>query len=198
MEHGHHGLDDRSKVRHFRKGIKGPMFDPVSLAIDTDVTLQLDYDRVVQLYSGFIKKKFPNSGGGRGHEANISEVKTAETGGTKELTLADLADVDVEDRYYTRQEYAKMSARERTKLYLLRKADGRTGPKKRKVGGSSKGGNGLDAKAQKKLKKLSRTVAVLKKKVNKTAESSDESSVEQDDKDIKKNKKNKHLTRQKN
>ena len=41
IEHGHSGIDERSKVRHFMNGIKGNMFDTVRLQIDVDNDLQM-------------------------------------------------------------------------------------------------------------------------------------------------------------
>ena len=173
IEHGHSGIDERSKVRHFMNGIKGNMFDTVRLQIDADNDLRNDFERVKTLYSDFIKRKFPDQGGGR--HANISALGTdAEA---TDWSLDELRDVKIEDRYYTREEYKSLSSKQKAKLFPLRQADGRVRKKKRVTFDSS---TKAEKKLTKKVKKMARTVAMLQKKA-KASESKDDDSNSGDD-----------------
>lgn len=195
VAHGHSGIDDRSKVRHFINGIKGETFDAVKLQIDSDQALRNDFDRVKILFSDFIKRKFPDPTSGAGKQANISEINLSATDIDNNLTLDDLKDVKVDDRYYTREEYQKMTGKQKAKLYLLRKKDGRQGKKQVRFSSESK-------KMKKNLSKLTRTVAALNKKLDKhkaaDSDTDDETnSSDEDGPSLESNRKNSALTRQK-
>ena len=105
------------------------------------------------------------------------------------MTLDELQDVKITDRYYTQEEYKAFNARQKAKLYLLRQADGRTGGKKgKRVRWSGKGKN----QQNKRLKKLERTVAAMNKDDKDNSEDKDSDSEEE-----KSNRTNSALTHQK-
>jgi hypothetical protein len=97
IPYGHAGIDDRSKVRHFLNGVKTMQFEPVRLRIMADDLLAHDFTRVTGLYQDYLKGLASYSPPHQ--ELNISG---ASTGGGKG------DDDDVEDRYYTNEEYLEM------------------------------------------------------------------------------------------
>ena len=173
-QHGYKGIDDRSRVRLLMAGIKTSALDPVTTRIMSSPELRQDFDACVTLYRDFLQRQE----GQRGANAslNIARVSTSsEKGGN----------ATVEDRYYTREEYAKLSPAQ--KLALKRKRESRGAR-----------GKGRDPKRQKRtntayeVKQLAAVVARLKKKHGggKTAESDGEESTDE------KKKENPALTRQ--
>jgi ribosomal protein L29 len=75
----------------------------------------------------------------------------------------------VEFRYYSKEEYAKLTPEQRQSLYDLRKKQGGKGKGKSgsHKGGKEKGG-GSDSKGKSQLKTLKRRIAALKSKISKT------------------------------
>ena len=98
--YGYKGLDERTKVRILNRNIKTDTFQAVTAQILADDKLQVDYDRCTSLYQSFIdqmkscqiKEQF-----------NISSTKTK------------VKDENVEDKYYTRDEYELRRGKEMTR-----------------------------------------------------------------------------------
>jgi hypothetical protein len=115
------GIDERSKVRHLLNGIKSSALDAVKTQIMANHSLRNDFNACVSLYKEF-----------------IAQMATEQP---KEMLVAALAtgrfnkrvnkDVTVEDRYYSKEEYAKLTHDQRAVLAEHRKKRG----KKPRVGG---------------------------------------------------------------
>ena len=102
VEHGYTGIDPRYKVRYLLDGIKTEKLDAVKTRIMSDERLRVDFDACVTLYQEYIRQTVkckPNN------SVNISELKTS--GAAKRKSEA------IEDRYYTKDEYAAPSAEQK-------------------------------------------------------------------------------------
>ena len=134
-EHGYAGLDPSTRVRRLLNGIKTDKLDSVKTRIMSDSTLQSDFDRCVNLFKDFIAQRKSLQMAPTSQIAGVVTEKgnrKDKTRGKKDKRSANVAGVDVKDRFYTPEEYAKLSADERSELYKLRK--------KRRENGA--GGNG--------------------------------------------------------
>jgi hypothetical protein len=122
VQFGYAGIDSRSKVRHLLDGIKTTKFDAVKMQIMASLDLMKDFDRCVNLYKDFIAQSKSN-----GRESQIAAVitpdpskdsppekKKKETGSEKE------ADMTVQDRYYNKAEYSKLTPQQKLGLKLKR------------------------------------------------------------------------------
>ncbi|KAI2512329.1 Reverse transcriptase (RNA-dependent DNA polymerase) [Fragilaria crotonensis] len=92
------------EIRYLLDGIKTDKFDAVKTRIMSDERLRNDFDACVTLYQDYIRqtsKKTTNA------TVNISELKTGKR----------KADA-IEDRYYTREEYAKLTPEQKKELAL--------------------------------------------------------------------------------
>ena len=137
VEHGYSGIDERSKVRHLLDGIKTDKLDSVRTRIFSDEILQNDFDASVSLFKDFIKQA-----GDKGSQTlNISSLKEGDEQHTKHPVRFR---GQVEDRYYTKEEYRRLSDEQKDHLRKLRKDRGHN-PKKRK----REGGQNLMKKIQK-------------------------------------------------
>ncbi len=115
-EHGYAGIDPRSKVRHLLSGIKTSDLDSVKTQIMASQELRGDFDRCVNLFKDFIEQQEAMR---NAQSVTIAAVNTEheEEGSVK-------PDMSVEDRYYSKQEYLKLSAPQRLALRLKRKKRG--------------------------------------------------------------------------
>jgi len=109
-QHGYSGIDDRSKVRHLMAGIRVSALDTVKSRILSDSTLRSDFDQSVTLYQDFIKQMKVTE-----PIMNILKVQ---------IDSKKRGNKDVQDRYYTPQEYAKLTKEQKMKLKGLRDARG--------------------------------------------------------------------------
>lgn len=155
VEHGYTGIDPRSKVRYLLDGIKTDKFDAVKTRIMSDERLRLDFDGCVTLDQDYIRqttKTRPNN------TVNISELKTA--GGKRKAGA-------IEDRYYTKDEYAALSADQKKELASKRLKQGhKPGAKDSKVRSN---GNKAKPEVIKNLRKvMNRQVSQLAKQMSKT------------------------------
>ena len=176
VEHGYAGIDARSKVRHLLNGIKMEQLDAVKMQVMSSATLRNDFTACVTLFQDFIRQVKSRSDQ---PTLNISMVHTA-----KKRKAMD-GNEDVEDRYYTKEEYAELSQGQKETLRQKRK--------RRKGGGKG------DHKKSKGTDKVSRTIAALSAKIDKmscTMEPVDDGSDSEDDSPVT-NRNNKALTRQK-
>jgi len=117
-EHGYAGIDARSKVRHLMDGIKTNAFEAVKTRILSEPTLRSDFDSCVNLFKDYIKQKGAGSNI-QDRDAKISAERTTQARGDDASP-----DQSVEDRYYSRQEYSKLSNAAKEGLRLKRKKRG--------------------------------------------------------------------------
>ena len=54
-EHGYTSINNTSKVRYLRKGIKNMILDSVKTHIMSDESMRQDFDGCVTLYKDFVK-----------------------------------------------------------------------------------------------------------------------------------------------
>jgi len=129
VQHGYSGIDERSKVRHLVNGIKTTMLDSVKTRIMSDATLRNNFESSVNLFQDFIKQT---------NQAEIRDIQIAAVSQKSERTSqttnsADYSDVQpdmtVEDRYYKRSEYAKLSTAKKLGLKAKREKRGHSGKK---------------------------------------------------------------------
>jgi hypothetical protein len=112
-EYGFSGMDEATRVRKFVAGIKTDKLDAIRAAVLANPTLS--FDRVTRLYRDHVAMTQSMNPIPQDHR-QVSDVRAA---GSRE---------DVEDRYYTREEYNKLTADQ--KFSLKRKREGRGGNKK--------------------------------------------------------------------
>ena len=113
IQHGYAGIDERSKVRHLLDGIKTNELDTVKGQIWASPTLQNSFDDCVTLFQDFINNK----------RIATTRTSTIASIGTKrkldDTNMDDTEpDMSVDDRYYTSQEYAKLSKAKKLGLKL--------------------------------------------------------------------------------
>ena len=167
-DHGYSGIDERSKVRYLLDGINTTTLDSVKTQILASTDLRNDFTASVNLFQDFLKQtktaKDPRT-------SNVSSVgrtqptKTAKSGSN--ATNSTDVDMSVEDRYYTPQEYAKLSVAKKNGLRAKRKKRGHSG--------EAEGG-----KSQKRLqranKRFDKRVVSAIRRISKEAESDSDSS----------------------
>lgn len=137
MEYGYAGIDEGTKVRYLSDGIKTTELDVCKAQILASPALQQNFDECVTLYKDFLR------GRSKDPTLNISELAT-----TTESEV-------VEDRYYTRAEYEKLTTKQRDYLRSLRKERGHK--RYQDPGKSAK------KKHNRAIKKLQRRIAKLSK-----------------------------------
>ena len=127
VQHGYAGIDERSKVRHLLEGIKTRELDNVKTRIMSDAQLRNDFTRCVNLFQDFIEQ----SGNHEVRDVTIAAVQGRKQGGGDEEWKNVQPDMSVEDRYYKKEEYDKLSAAKKKALKIMRDKRGGS-PKKRK------------------------------------------------------------------
>ena len=191
VEHGYTGIDARSKVRFLNEGIKSTSLDAVKTRIMSDNALRGDFAQCVTLYKDFIKQQ----GLHERNSLNISQVGTGGGGG---------AGVVVEDRYYDREEWDRLSASQRAEVSKIRRARAISQNKNGKGGGSGGGERKKSnytksqahvAKLEKKVKaqRLQLSAFQAQKRDAEEEESDEESESEEEQQS---NRRNKSLLRQ--
>ena len=159
-EHGYAGIDERSKVRHLLNGIKTDKLDSVKTRIMSDQALRNNFDDCVTLFKDFIAQ----SSSMKNPTLEISAFKTnthadptrvGKAGAPKRPPSESL----VEDRYYTKAEYHKLSAEQKQALFEIRKS--RKKPKK-------------NNKEKTTMGKLERKIAALQSKIDSIAATNDQ------------------------
>ena len=125
-DHGYAGIDERSKVRHLLNGIKTKDLDPVKTRIMSDAGLRQDFDACVNLFQDFLVQSKTDL---NVREANISAASTQRSG------VNDEADFSVEDRYYKKSEYDKLTNAQKLGLKLKRSKRGGSGSKSKPSSG---------------------------------------------------------------
>jgi hypothetical protein len=139
----HKGIDEASKVRHFLNSIAGNrQLESVKTQILSTPTLRENFEECVRLAQDVLDASGPGNVPYKSRY-NVSSVTTN-------------GDTGVESRYYSKEEYAKLTTEQRQALYELRKKRGFKGKNK---GGGTKGGRdggrgGGEAKGKGQLKTL--------------------------------------------
>lgn len=154
--HGYKGIDEGSKVRYLLNGIKDPSLDATKNTILADSRLRNNYDGCVTLFKTFINQK-----------------ATSETHSTRQISQVSFeGDATVEDRYYSKEEYSRLTKEQKDALRQKRTKRGHKPGSK-----SSKVIHGGDAKRQKTggagNKKFSRSISALAKQVASLSEKMD-------------------------
>jgi len=112
--HGYAGIDERSKVRYLMNGIKTTDLDLVKTQIMASAPLRNDFDGCVALFKDFISTREANESHSR--KARVASV------GTTTTSYEDLKpDMSVQDRYYKKSEYQKLTRAQKKGLKLKRK-----------------------------------------------------------------------------
>ena len=123
--HGYAGIDERSKVRHLMAGIKTDKLDTIVAQILSNADLRVNFTHCVTLYKDYISQA-RHTGGATG--LNISAVQGDDKGTKRSNDEVEECD----DRYYTSEEYTKLTQAQRYGLLLARKARGSEHAGKRK------------------------------------------------------------------
>lgn len=137
--HGYSGIDERSKVRYLLDGIKTKALDSVKAQILSSPILRTNFAQCVTLYKDFIDQQSPED-----KQLNVSSTvsnydnTTKKPNYTKGRNVKFSKDDEVQDRYYSKKEYHKLSQSAKLKLKRLREARGHT-PNKRPRLNSDKG-----------------------------------------------------------
>ena len=187
MEHGYAGMDNRSKVRHLLNGIKDPTLNTVKTTIMASATLRNDFDACVNLFQDFIAQNKAHAGATR--SVHIAAVESGR-GGDTELNEKN-ADMTVEDRYYKKPEYDKLTTAQKMGLKLKRKQRGH----------QPKGKAAKKSQPSQKLDLSKRAIKALARAVNKgkvqddTDETTDSDTMDTDDEGAKDKKKGKDSNR---
>ena len=132
--HGHHTLDERSKVRLLMAGIKTPALDTVRVTIMSNAVMRSNFVQASGLYKDFIDQMNTDK---KDREITIAAVGTDKKHGPAPALKRGVTvkpDMSVEDRYYTKEEYASMSAAKKYGLKLKRSTRDTTDSKKKTSG----------------------------------------------------------------
>jgi len=144
--HGYAGMDDASRVRRLVNGIKTDKLDSVKTRIMSDAAISKNFDRSVTLFKDFIAQKkslfAPPSGqiaaaGAQGgnNNANGNSNRNGNGNGRKRRGGAGVSGVEVQDRYYSSKEFARLTPEQKQQLKAMRE-------KRQRRGGGQNGGNG--------------------------------------------------------
>ena len=166
MEHGYNGIDPRSKVRYLLDGIKTNQFDAVKTRIMSEERLRSDFDSCVTLYQDNIRQTSKTTGN---LTVNISSMNKT---GKHKFEV-------VEDRYYTKDEYASLTPEQKKDLVASKrlKRGHKPGAKDCKVTKGKGGANHPKSNdVIKSLKAVNRKMSQLAKQMTKTSVNDDSSS----------------------
>ena len=121
-EYGYAGIDERIKVRKLLEGIKVEKLDVVKSQILSSPHLRTDFDACVDLFNQFIAQQQSFT-----RDVHLASMSTHQT------TNAESApDMSVDDRYYNKEEYKKLTAAQKHGLKIKRSKRGhKPSPKKK-------------------------------------------------------------------
>lgn len=134
VQYGYAGIDERSKVRFLMNGIKTKDFDSVKTRIMSDETLRTDYDACVNLFKDYLAQNPTLRHTPNVQIADMNQTPAGGDGGGGGGGGNDLPDMTVEDRYYTKQEYMKLTSAQKHGLKIKRQKRGHKGGKTTKNG----------------------------------------------------------------
>jgi hypothetical protein len=157
-DYGYSGVDKTTKVRQLLDGIKNKDLEPAIAMIMADDKFQSDFDLSVAYIKSFLKQK--------------------QTQGTttRQISEVDIQG-DVEDRYYSKEEYKALPGWKKEALREMRKKRGH------KPGSGSKAGNGNgnpNGPSNKKQKTMQRKISKMEKKLADLNEKLDAASAKKD------------------
>lgn len=129
--HGHCGIDEGSKVRFLMAGVRTTELDTVKASILGNLALLTDFTAASSLYKAFIDAN--NANRPRDRDITIAALKPSDDtsvssadGGNSEHYLSKVKpDMSVEERYYNRAEYRKLTDAQKAGLLAKRTARGR-------------------------------------------------------------------------
>jgi dihydroorotate dehydrogenase len=121
VEHGHSGIDERSKVRHLMDAIRTDKLDSVKATILSNPALKSQFQQVVTLYKDFIEGQATMAG-----PATLN-ISAAHTSAGNEV---------VKDRYYTNEEFRALTQEQKDALKSMREARGHVPNRKKRKNGS--------------------------------------------------------------
>lgn len=215
VQYGYTALDGRQKTRYLLDGIKAQSLNPAVANIMGNSELRTDFEKCTTYIMDFIRQMGLSA---QSNDRNLSALKAGGGGGGRQHGTYGPADVardgfinqravdkctHITQKWYPTQEYNKMNAAERQKVYQNRHG-GRV-KKKRDATGKEKGtGDGVDFKElNKNISSLTRHIAALHSGKKKEEESDDDQSLfhtdeeDEDDRSNKSNRTNEALVRQK-
>ena len=123
-EHGYSGIDARSRVRYLNQGIKTNALDTPKTHIMNSVALRSDFEKAVVVYKDFIKQTQADGG----QVLNVSDTRSRPE--NPKNPNGKRGSVHVEERYYTSQEYSRLSQPQKKRLKELRASRGKNDTKK--------------------------------------------------------------------
>eukprot|EP00934_Nitzschia_sp_Nitz4_P001810 Nitzschia sp. Nitz4//scaffold191_size41780//52//5493//NITZ4_007461-RA/size41780-processed-gene-0.69-mRNA-1//1//CDS//3329540163//1810//frame0 len=123
---GYKGLDEQSKVRHLQGGIKTRELDTVRTQILASPNLRRNFDAAATLYADFIQ----STSALNSRHVNISQIDSErptkkpkhelEKISGEKKKAGEVGVDEVKDRYYTKEEYRKLTHEAKGKLKELR------------------------------------------------------------------------------
>jgi hypothetical protein len=126
--YGYIGMDERTKVRHFMNGVKTKDLDAVKMTINANAELRSNFDKCTSLFKDAVEQAQAD----HTPSVNISKVETTRDQRKSKKYTGKRSGGQVEDRFYSKEEYARLSADDRAKLHELRKNRGHYKNKKSK------------------------------------------------------------------
>ena len=120
-DHGYSGIDERSKVRYLLEGINTTALDTVKTQILSSADLRNDFGAAVNLFQDFLKQTKTTKDPRTSNVSSIGRTTHSKSGKNNNSSEVDMS---VEDRYYTPQEYAKLSVAKKNGLRAKRKKRG--------------------------------------------------------------------------
>ena len=121
-EYGYAGIDERTKVRKLLEGIKVEKLDVVKSQILSSPHLRTDFDACVDLFNQFIAQQ----------QSFTRDVHLASMSTHQPTNVESAPDMSVDDRYYNKEEYKKLTAAQKHGLKIKRSKRGhKPSPKKK-------------------------------------------------------------------
>jgi len=204
-EHGHNGIDETSKIRHFSRGITDPELESVKSSVCANQQLDT-FDKVVATYRTFIESKKHHTRDSK-ISVNVSQVGSTFRKGGGNRTQQGSKTGPEEDgfdasanysthkvdsnKYYSQNEWNSLNKNQRN--YLRQNSRGASKRKSRQ-GGSNSNASEVKTEAlkqmQKKQKVMEATIASLQASQALNEVDSDSMEVSSEDESPKKKKKN--------
>ncbi|HSN24564.1 MAG TPA: hypothetical protein VLS45_10470 [Methylomicrobium sp.] len=125
--HGYAGMDETSRVRRLLTGIRTDKLNIVKSQVLANPDLSCNFERTVNLFKDYIAqtKSLQSSSGNSasiaGVHADSKKKKGTDGKDNKKWDHAQISQVKVQDRYYTKEEYNKLSKEEKKALHEMRK-----------------------------------------------------------------------------
>jgi hypothetical protein len=152
VQYGYAGMDEPTRVRRFISGINHSALNSVKVQVFATPDIAISFEKTVNLYKTFITQSGLGSAEGDARIAAVGTNNSARPGPAKaKVAWSDQKaspKVDVDLRFYSRDEYRKLSDDQKLKLKRLREARGDTpspnknqGQKKAKSGGDGPPGS---------------------------------------------------------